>query len=396
MSRYRNLAVLVIVIAAQLVLLAYQVRTKDDVSLLRSATVTAVSPLAKALDNARGSSMGFLDRYILLLRVEQENVRLKTELDKMKLENQFLRTELTTADRVRALAMFQQQTRAKTVAARIIGTGTGANSKAVFVDRGEKDGVQRGMAVITPDGIVGKVTFVYPAASQVLLITDAFFAAGVISQRTRVPGTLKGLGRSQVLVDHIQNEIKVEEGEWFFTSGDDRVFAKGLPAGQVRTVRQGKEFKEIFLDPTGLQRGLEEVLIVLEGVHQMIPEGSGPATGPVTILAPPESAENKTPEQKAAESGIPALSTDADRLREKIKRIGEIQGVRFGNAGARLPNFNMDPAQVTRPQAPVLAPPPAGTAPGTATPPATTPVKPPATAPVPTPAKPAAGGPAQQ
>ncbi len=378
MSRYRNLAVLVAVIAAQLVLLAYQVRTKEDVSLLRSVTVTAVSPLAKALDNARGSSMGFLDRYILLLRVEQENERLKSELDRMKLENQFLRTELTTADRVRALAMFQQQTRAKTVAARIIGTGTGANSKAVFVDRGEKDGVQRGMAVITPDGIVGKVTFVYPSAAQVLLITDPFFAAGVISQKTRVPGTLKGLGRSQVLVDHIQNEIKVEEGEWFFTSGDDRVFAKGLPAGQVRTVRQGKEFKEIFLDPTGLQRGLEEVLIVLEGVHQIIPEGSGPATGPVTLMAPPpDSSETKTAEQKAAESGIPALSTDADRLREKIKRIGEIQGVRFGNAGARLPNFNMDPNQVTRPQAPVLAPPkpaaPAGAAAPATTPPANPP-----------------------
>jgi len=358
MSRYRNLAVLVIVIAAQLVLVAYQVRTKEDVSLLRSVTVTAVSPLAKALDNARGSSMGFLDRYILLVRVEQENERLKTELDKMKLENQFLRTELTTADRVRALAMFQQQTRAKTVAARIIGTGTGANSKAVFVDRGGKDGVQRGMAVITPDGIVGKVTFVYPSASQVLLITDPFFAAGVISQKTRVPGTLKGLGRSQVLVDHVQNEIKVEEGEWFFTSGDDRVFAKGLPAGQVRTVRQGKEFKEIFLDPTGLQRGLEEVLIVLEGIHQMIPEGIGPAIGPVTMVEPPaELAEARTADQKALESGIPALSTDADRLREKIKRIGEIQGVRFGNAGARLPNFNMDPNQVTRPQAPVLAAP---------------------------------------
>ncbi|HEU0120405.1 MAG TPA: rod shape-determining protein MreC [Bryobacteraceae bacterium] len=383
MSRYRNLAVLVIVIAAQLVLLAYQVRTKEDVSLLRSATVTAVSPLAKALDNARGSSLGFLDRYILLLRVEQENERLKTELDKMKLENQFLRTELTTADRVRALAMFQQQTRAKTVAARIIGTGTGANSKAVFVDRGMKDGVERGMAVITPDGIVGKVTFVYPAASQVLLITDPFFAAGVISQKSRVPGTLKGLGRSQVLVDHIQNEIKVEEGEWFFTSGDDRVFAKGLPAGQVRTVRQGKEFKEIFLDPSGLQRGLEEVLIVLEGVHQAIPEGTGPAAGPVSfILPPPESAETRVAEQKALESGIPALSTDADRLREKIKRIGEIQGVRFGNAGARLPNFNMDPNQVTRPQASVLAPPPRpaegqapAPAPATATP--ATPTNPP-------------------
>ena len=375
MSRYRNLAVLVIVIAAQLVLLAYQVRTKEDVSLLRSVTVTAVSPLAKALDNARGSSMGFLDRYFLLMRVEQENERLRTELDKMKLENQFLRTELTTADRVRALAMFQQQTRAKTVAARIIGTGTGANSKAVFVDRGAKDGVQRGMAVITPDGIVGKVTFVYQSASQVLLITDPFFAAGVISQKSRVPGTLKGLGRSQVLVDHVQNEVKVEEGEWFFTSGDDRVFAKGLPAGQVRTMRQGKEFQEIFLDPTGLQRGLEEVLIVLEGVHQMIPEGSGPAAGPVVMMTPPESADAKTAEQHAIESGIPALSTDADRLREKIKRIGEIQGVKYGNAGARLPNFNMDPNQVSRPQASVLAP-PKPAAPPANSPPETSPAKP--------------------
>jgi rod shape-determining protein MreC len=360
MSRYRNLAVLVIVIAAQLVLLAYQVRTKEDVSLLRSVTVTAVSPLAKALDKARGSSFGFLERYIVLIGVERENERLKAELDRMKLENQFLRTELTTADRVRALAMFQQQTRAKTVAARIIGSGTGANSKAVFVDRGQRDGVQRGMAVITPDGIVGKVTFVYPSAAQVLLITDQSFAAGVISQKSRVPGTLKGLGRTQVLVDHIQNEIKVEEGEWFFTSGDDRVFAKGLPAGQVRIVRQGKEFKEIFLDPSGLQRGLEEVLIVLEGIHQMIPEGTGPATGPVTLMPPPpDTDEARAAAQKTAEAGIPALSTDADRLREKIKRIGEIQGVRFGNAGARLPNFNMDPNQVSRPTAPVLAPPPA-------------------------------------
>ncbi len=355
MSRYRNLAVLVIAIAAQLVLLAYQVRTKEDVSLLRSVTVTAVSPLAKALDKARGSSFGFLERYIVLIGVERENERLKSELDRMKLENQFLRTELTTADRVRALAMFQQQTRAKTVAARIIGSGTGANSKAVFVDRGQRDGVQRGMAVITPDGIVGKVPFVYPSAAQVLLITDPSFAAGVISQKSRVPGTLKGLGRTQVLVDHIQNEIKVEEGEWFFTSGDDRVFAKGLPAGQVRIVRQGKEFKEIFLDPAGLQRGLEEVLIVLEGVHQKILEGTGPETGPVTLMPPPDGGDG----ERAAETVLPALSTDADRLREKIKRIGEIQGVRFGNAGARLPNFNMDPNQVSRPAAPVLAPPPA-------------------------------------
>jgi rod shape-determining protein MreC len=352
MSRYRNLAVLVMVIAAQLVLLAYQVRTKEDVSLLRSVTVTAITPLAKALDDVRGGSTDFVQRYFLLMNVQQENERLKGELDKLKLENQFLRTELTTADRVRALAVFQQQTRSKILAARIIGTGTGANSKAVFVDRGERDGVQRGMAAITPDGIVGRVTFVYPSASQVLLITDPFFAAGVVSQRTRIPGTLKGLGRNQVLIDYIPNEVKLEEGEWFFTSGDDRVFAKGLPAGQVRVVRAGKQFKEILVDPSGLQRGLEEVLIVLEGVHSAIPEGEGPATGPVAMMPPPP-AENTRPQPEA---GLPVAATDADRLRERLRKISEVQGIRYGVTGGRLPNFNMDPNQVARPPQPSSPP----------------------------------------
>jgi hypothetical protein len=75
-------------------------------------------------------------------------------------------------------------------------------------------------------------------------------------------------------------------------------------------------------------------------------------------LPPDDSASQKSADPRPpSESGVTALSTDADRLREKIKRIGDIQGVRFGNAGARLPNFNMDPNQVTRPQAPILAPP---------------------------------------
>ncbi len=63
----------------------------------------------------------------------------------------------------------------------------------VYVDRGSVAGVQRGMAVVTPDGIVGKVIAAYPTASQVLLVTDPDFAAGVISQRTRPAATSKVL-----------------------------------------------------------------------------------------------------------------------------------------------------------------------------------------------------------
>ena len=167
----------------------------------------------------------------------------------------------------------------------MIGNTTGVGAKVVIVDRGTGSGVQKGMAVITPDGIVGKVTGAYPTASFVLLITDPSFAAGVISQKNHVHGTLKGQGYSTVIVDYVQNEQKVEPGEQFFTSGDDRIFPKGLPVGEATVVREGKSYKEIFVTPSGLQNGLEEVLIVTEGVHVPIPEApadvaTGASAGP--------------------------------------------------------------------------------------------------------------------
>ncbi len=104
-----------------------------------------------------------------------ENERIRTELGRLKLENQFLKTELTTADRAKALQAFETRSPSKMIAARVIATATGASASVVFVDRGSTSGVEKGMAVVTPDGIVGKVLAAYPTASQVLLVTDPEF-----------------------------------------------------------------------------------------------------------------------------------------------------------------------------------------------------------------------------
>ena len=96
------------------------------------------------------------------------------------------------------------------------------------------------MAVVTPDGIVGKVIAAYPTASQVLLVTDPDFAAGVISQKNQARGDLKGTGKDYCIVDYVPVAEKVEVGEWFYTSGDDRIFPRGFPAGVVKEVRDGE------------------------------------------------------------------------------------------------------------------------------------------------------------
>ena len=349
LNRYRNLTVLLVAIVAQLVLLAYQVKSNGEVRLIRVWAVSAVTPLARVIEAGRSGTVHFVRDYFVLLNVREENQRLKTDLDRTKMDNQYLRSELSTADRAKSLAIFQQQSPSKTIAAHVIGNTTGVGAKVVIVDRGTGSGVQKGMAVITPDGIVGKVTSAYPTASFVLLITDPSFAAGVISQKNHVHGTLKGQGYSTVIVDYVQNEQKVEPGEQFFTSGDDRIFPKGLPVGETTVVREGKSYKQIFVTPSGLQNGLEEVLIVTEGVHMPIPEVQ-PTSQPVHLQDPPpvESSDSSTtdgapaqaPAQPPKQSG--PLTTDADRLVDQYRKIGEAEKHVYGQSAGGAPNFNIN------------------------------------------------------
>ncbi|MBV6433835.1 MAG: hypothetical protein IANPNBLG_04063 [Bryobacteraceae bacterium] len=334
LHRYKNLTVLLVVIAAQLVLLAYQVKSNQDMRLIRVWSVTAITPVARLVELIRGGTAGFMKDYFILLDAREENRRLRQEMGRIKLENQFLQTELSTADRARALAAFQSRTPSQTLAARIIANATGANSKVVYIDRGAAAGVQPGMAVVTPDGIVGKVIAVYPTASQVMLITDPSFAAGVISQKYRVHGTLKGQGHGTLIVDYVPSELKVEVGEKFFTSGDDRIFPKGLPVGEVKVVRPGRSYKEIFVAPSGFSQGLEEVLVIVNGVHQVIP-GATPEQVPYHVLPAPE----LEPEKPSPATVTEGPATEADRLKQHYLRLGQAQGVHYGVAG-RIPDFN--------------------------------------------------------
>jgi rod shape-determining protein MreC len=321
--------------------------------------------LARVIEAGRSGTVHFIRDYFVLLHVREENQRLKSDLDRIKMDKQYLEAELSTADRAKSLAIFQQQSPSKTIAAHVIGNTTGVGAKVVIVDRGTGSGVQKGMAVITPDGIVGKVTSAYPTASFVLLITDPSFAAGVISQKNHVHGTLKGQGYSTVIVDYVQNEQKVEPGEQFFTSGDDRIFPKGLPVGEATVVREGKSYKEIFVTPSGLQNGLEEVLIVTEGVHMAIPEVR-PTSQPVHLQEPPppepsdssakdssttDAAPVQAPVQPSTQPG--PLTTDADRLVDQYRKIGEAEKHVYGQSAGGAPNFNIN-----------LNPRPAGAAPG--------------------------------
>ena len=85
LNRYRNITVLLLVIMAQLVLLAVDAKVQG-VPLIRVWAVTAVTPMARVLEGVRGGGSGFLHNYVLLHDTNAENRRLKAELDRLQRE----------------------------------------------------------------------------------------------------------------------------------------------------------------------------------------------------------------------------------------------------------------------------------------------------------------------
>lgn len=334
LARFRHITVLLLLLMAQLLLLAYQVKTNQEVRLIRIWAVTAVTPLARAVESISVYWNNVFTTLVRQREVLSENERLKSEVSKLRIENQYLQGELATADRAKVLLAFAQTIPSKTKAARIIGSGTGSNARVVYVDRGSADGIERNMAVVTSKGIVGKVASAYPTASLVTLVTQQGFVAGVVSQVSRVQALLRGTGSDVCTLDYVRNPFALQDKEWLYTSGEDRVFPKGFPVGQVRVTRKSNTEFEFKVQPVALDH-LEEVLIVVEGIHGAIPDPA-PAPSQEVVILPPPPVSADAPAAGSEGFG----STDADRLREKYRKLGEAQGHTYGGSPGRPPDFN--------------------------------------------------------
>jgi rod shape-determining protein MreC len=354
-SRYRNLSALLLLLAGQLILLAWQIKSNGDTRLIRVWAVTAVTPMARGLEATRDGVGGILARWFMAGALERDNTRLKRETAQLQIRNELLQEQLQQAGRAQALLEFRSQLPSRSLPSRILGSAPGVQSGVFILDRGSSEGVKRGMAVVTGYGIIGQIVASYPTASLMMLASSQGFAAGVISQKHKTQGLVKGEGGT-CRVDGIRNEQPLDKDEWFYTSGEDRIFPRGLRVGQARSIKEGVEGKEIEIRPVALDADFAEVLILLDAIHGQIPEPLTPSNPAVQVLSPPPQESNglaAVPASPVTPSGSPAaLNTDADRLREHYKRVVESQGFQVGSTPYRAPDFNRQPAAVPAPTPP--------------------------------------------
>jgi len=262
-SRPRPLLLLVVVVVAQVLLLAAQIKQQSGVRLIRVWAVAAVTPFQSAGSYGIRSLQGAWRNYLSLRNARGENESLRTQVADLKLRVQRLEGRAAEADRLEQLLAFREShSDAPLLAARVIAASPAGTSKVIYVSRGERDGVQKDMGVITPDGVVGKVLEIYPDTAQVLLITDGESGVGVRLASLRVQGVVRGTGEATLRMHYVINDQEVAVGERIVTSGQDRVFPKDLPVGTVSETKPGNPFKVIYASPAAHLDRLEEVFIL--------------------------------------------------------------------------------------------------------------------------------------
>ncbi|HXB99270.1 MAG TPA: rod shape-determining protein MreC [Terriglobales bacterium] len=289
LGRYRNLIVLVGVLFAQVLGLAVQVRRTTDnepTRLIRIWAVGTVTPFERVLVWARTSTNNIWHNYFYLRGVRAENRSLKAQIERMNLEQVRMSQDADQARRLQALLAFKEQYISQTMAAQVIGSSGSEQSRLVYIDKGEKDGIKSDMAVITADGVVGKVLNVYRSVSQVLLINDHSSGVGAILEKSRTQGIVRGTAAGEVMLEKVMSDEIVPVGEQVLTSGGDSIFPKGLLVGRVTKVAPGSElFLNIRVSPAADLSKLEEVLVVTKiDERQVQPDKTGAARA-VDILA---------------------------------------------------------------------------------------------------------------
>ncbi len=231
---------------------------------LHKLVLETTGPVQKMFTSGLNYLGSFKEEYLELLTVREENKRLWKELQESRASLHKSREAVATNVRLKKLLEFKETSGLPLVAASVTGKDPSMWFRSIIIDRGTRDGVMKGSAVINNQGIVGQVLSASPGFSKVLLAIAPSSAVDVLLQKSRVRGILSGTGSSIYRLEYILKTVEVEEGDVVVTAGYGGTFPTGLSVGTISKVirkRRGM-FHEIEVTPTVGFKTLENVLVL--------------------------------------------------------------------------------------------------------------------------------------
>ncbi|HVZ70813.1 MAG TPA: rod shape-determining protein MreC [Polyangia bacterium] len=292
-KRVRESSVVAAVLLLAIIALRMSAKNPGDLSALDRGILRIVSPAQSMMSYVARGIAGVAGRFVELTHARAEIETLAKENAQLRAEAAQLRHVAEESARYQRLLGLRDQTPAETIAARIISIDASPYFRVARVELDRGDGVvKRGMPVLTPDGVVGRIGHVSGETSDILLLVDPRSAIDVVVPRTGGRGILRGKSGEngyRCSIEYLTRGAAVQAGDQVVTSGLGGAFPRDLPVGHVTSVSSSAVglFQEVEVTPDIDFARLSEVLVVAApppapdpdaAVHHPAP---APARGPM-------------------------------------------------------------------------------------------------------------------
>jgi rod shape-determining protein MreC len=283
-GRPRTGLLFIAVIVGHVILISSQVQSKTGVPVLEGVTFGIFARVQQGTSGAVRGVRDIWENYFYLRGVRAENEVLRNRVAELEVRLQEQRHFAQQADQLKALLDLKPSVSVPTLAAEVIAGSPIPGILTMTIDKGARDGVLENMAVIAPNGVVGRI--IGPVAShaarvQMLIDHNGPAAAGAVTERTRAGGMVVGRdGDPPLRMDLVSNLADVVTGDIVVTSGADGIYPRGFVIGKVEASERGENlYRTITVRPAADFRGLEHVLVVLRPAHGATPEESNEPSG---------------------------------------------------------------------------------------------------------------------
>lgn len=237
----------------------------------RAQVTDAVAPLLDAVSRPVATVNDIIAEAREMMDLRAENTQLRKERDRLlQWEAAGRRLEAENQALQRLLNFIPLDARGF-ISARVIADTGGAFAHSLVLNAGADDEVRRGQAVVSGDGLVGRVVGVGARSSRILLLTDLNSRIPVVTEQSRVRAVLAGNNTSRPVLDHLLPNDTVTVGERVVTSGHGGVFPPGLPVGVIISVSDSGA----VVQPLVATDRLEYVRVIDYGLDQGVLQPQG-------------------------------------------------------------------------------------------------------------------------
>jgi rod shape-determining protein MreC len=239
---------------------------------VRVAASDVMAPVLTALARPAASLAAEVRNLQGLFALYQENARLREDNERLMQWQALARRLATENEQLRALSHYQSKGAIFSVTAQVIAVSGGAFARSVLVDAGSRDGVARGQAALTGEGLVGRIAEVGERTARVLLLSDLNSRIPVVVGASGQHAMLAGDNSNQPLLQFLPLNSQIKVGDRVVTGGAQGVFPPDLPVGTVASIDRG----QIRVAPYAALTRIDHVRIVDLGLSAFLPQAVAP------------------------------------------------------------------------------------------------------------------------